>query len=100
MKKLIYLLLSVFITSCSEIEFVYKDNKNLINPLFEKTEVNASGLDVAYISSYIPMVFGENRDNDFILSINIEEKKTKRSVETNQATSNLKYELIFRNYVF
>ncbi len=95
MKKLIYLLLSIFITSCSEIEFVYKDNKNLINPLFEKTEVNASGLDVAYISSYIPMVFGENRDNDFILSINIEEKKTKRSVETNQATSNLRYELRF-----
>ena len=95
MKKLIYLLLVVFIASCGDIEFVYKDNKNLINPLFEKTEVSTSGLDVAYIGSYIPMIFGENKENDFILSINIEEKKTKRSVETNQAISNLRYELRF-----
>tara|TARA_B100000989_G_scaffold254407_1_gene203112 strand:- start:1997 stop:2485 length:489 start_codon:yes stop_codon:yes gene_type:complete len=95
MKKLIHLLFIVFISSCGEIKFVYEDNKNLINPLFEKTEVNASGLDVAYISSYIPMIFGENIENDYILSINIEEKKTKRSVETNQATSNLRYELRF-----
>ena len=29
------------------------------------------------------------------LKINIDEKKTKRSVETNQATSNLRYELRF-----
>ena len=95
MKKLIYLLLIILIASCSEIQFVYKDNKNLINPLFEKTEVNTSGLDIAYISSYIPMIFGENKENHFILSINIEEKKTKRSVETNQAVSNLRYELRF-----
>ena len=95
MKKLIYLFLIVFIASCDEIEFVYKENKNLINPLFEKTEVNTSGLDIAYISSYIPVIFGENKENSFTLSINIEEKKTKRSVESNQATSNLRYELRF-----
>ena len=97
MKKLIYLFLIVFIASCDEFEFVYKENKNLINPLFEKTEVNTSGLDIAYISSYIPVIFGENKENSFTLSINIEEKKTKRSVESNQATSNLRYELRF-NY--
>ena len=43
------------------------------------------------------MIFGENKENSFTLSINIEEKKTKRSVESNQATSNLRYELKF-NY--
>ena len=79
MKKLIYLFLIVFITSCSEIEFVYKENKNLINPLFEKTEVNTSGLDIAYISSYIPVIFGENKENNFTLSINIEEKPKDQS---------------------
>ena len=42
------------------------------------------------MNSYIPMFFGENKEKILIFSINIEEKKTKRSVETNQATSNLK----------
>ena len=41
------------------------------------------------------MFFGENKENKFSLSINIEEKKTKRSVETNQATTNLRYQLKF-----
>ena len=39
--------------------------------------------------------FGENRENLYNLIIKIEEKKTKRSVETNQVTSNLRYELRF-----
>tara|TARA_Y200000002_G_scaffold90369_1_gene72749 strand:+ start:648 stop:1136 length:489 start_codon:yes stop_codon:yes gene_type:complete len=95
MKKLAYLFLIFFIASCSDIEFVYKDNKNLINPLYEKTDVNASGVDLVYINSYLPMFFGENKEESFRLLINIEEKKIKRSVETNQATSNLRYELRF-----
>ncbi len=95
MKKPIYLLIFLFVLSCSQVEFVYKDSKNLINPLYEKTQVNTSGLDLNYIGSYLPMFFGENKGNAFSLSINIEEKKTKRSVETNQATSNLRYQLRF-----
>ena len=42
------------------------------------------------------MYFGEKKYNDFSLSINIEEKKTKNSVEKNQAVSNLMYELRFQ----
>ena len=41
------------------------------------------------------MFFGKNNEHVYILKININEKKTKRSVETNQATSNLRYELNF-----
>ena len=41
------------------------------------------------------MFFGKNNEHVYILKININEKKTKRSVETNQATSNLRYELRF-----
>ena len=81
--------------SCSQVEFVYKDSKNLINPLYEKTNISTSGLDLNYINSYLTMFFGENKENKFSLSINIEEKKTKRSVETNQATTNLRYQLKF-----
>ena len=86
-----------FITSCSELEFVYKDEIDIFNPLYKKTDVNISGLDLPFMKSYIPGKFGNKKNSDFDLLINVEEEKTKRSVETNQATSNLRYELIF-NY--
>ena len=41
------------------------------------------------------MSFGENKEEKYNLIIDINEKKTKRSVKTNQVTSNLRYELRF-----
>ena len=92
-----FLLIGLFVlaTSCKNIEFIYDDKKNLLNPLYGKTIVETSGLDMPFIRSYIPMFFGENKTEDYVLSININENKIKRSVETNQATSNLEYELRF-----
>ena len=98
MKSLFFLTIFIFIISCGDIDFVYKENENLINPLYEKTEVNTSGLDINFINSYLPMFFGNKKENRFSLSIEIEQNKIKRSVETNQATSKLKYELKF-NYI-
>ena len=95
MKRLFILTIFIFIISCGDIDFVYKENKNLINPLYEKTEFSTSGLDISFMSPYLLLVFGENKENRFNLSINIEESKTKRSVETNQAVSKLRYELKF-----
>ena len=95
MKKILFVSLFFTIISCSNIEFVYKEKGNLINPLYEKTSVVSSGVDLVFIQSYIPTVFGSVKEKDFNLLINIEEKKIKRSVETNQATSNLRYELRF-----
>ena len=95
MKKIFFISLFFTIISCSNIEFVYKEKGNLINPLYEKTNVVTSGVDLVFIQSYLPTVFGDVMEKDFNLLINIEEKKTKRSVETNQATSNLRYELRF-----
>ena len=95
MKKILFISLFFTIISCGNIEFVYKEKGNLINPLYEKTSVVSSGVDLVFIQSYIPTVFGSVKEKDFNLLINIEEKKIKRSVETNQATSNLRYELRF-----
>ena len=95
MKKIFSIILIFFSTSCSNIEFTYKDNSNLANPLYDKTEVSISGSDLVFINSYVPMFFGTNKNEDFRLLINIKEKRTKRSVELNQATSNLRYELRF-----
>ena len=95
MKKIFFISLFFTIISCSNIEFVYTEKGNIINPLYEKTNFVTSGVDLVFIQSYVPKVFGEVKEQDFNLLINIEEKKIKRSVETNQATSNLRYELRF-----
>ena len=86
--------------SCSDIEFVYKENKNLVNPFFEKTEVSTSGFNIKFMNSYLLMFFGNNIEDNFSLLIDIDQKKTKRSVETNQATSKLRYELKFTYTIF
>ena len=95
MKRLFFVTIFIFIISCSDVDFVYKEDKNLINPLYEKTEVSSSGLNINFMNSYLPMFFGNNKDDQFNLSIKIEQNKTKSSVETNQAVSKLRYELIF-----
>ena len=95
MKKLFLIFLFCFVISCSGVEFIYKNEKNLINPLYQKTKVTTSGTNLSFMNSYLPMFFGESEEHLYNLQINIDEEKTKRSVETNQATSNLRYELRF-----
>ena len=95
MKRLFFVTIFMFIISCGDIDFVYKEDKNLINPLYGKTEVSTSGLEINYMNSYLPMFFGNKKDGPFSLSIKIEENKIKSAVETNQATSKLRYELKF-----
>ncbi len=95
MKKLSFIIIFIFLSSCSSVDFVYNKNQNLTNPLYQKTKVTNAGVEINFFSSYVPMFFGENIENLYNLFIKIEEKKTKRSVETNQATSNLRYELRF-----
>ncbi len=97
MRKLFFVTFFIFIISCGGVDFVYKENKNLINPLYEKTEVSTSGFNINFMNSYLPMFFGSNKDDIFNLSIKIEENKTRSSIETNQAVSKLRYELKF-NY--
>lgn len=84
-----------FVISCGSIDFVYNEKKNLVNPLYQKTEVSTSGVNLNFINSYLPMFFGVNNKNSYSLIIDIKERKTKRSVETNQTASNIKYELRF-----
>ncbi len=96
MNKIFGIFVFLFLISCSNIEFVYEGDKGLINPLYEKTHVKTSGIDEAFINSYISTLFGTNKENQFNLLIKIEEKQTKRSVKLNQTVSNLRYELNFK----
>ena len=95
MKNLFFIFLFCFVVSCGGVEFVYKNEKNPINPLYQKTKVITSGTNLSFMNSYLPMYFGESDEYAYNLLIDVNEKKTKRSVETNQATSNLRYELRF-----
>ncbi len=95
MKNAFVLLLFLTIISCNEIKFVYNEKENLSNPLYENTNVEILGEDLGFLNSYIPVVFGTNKTDDFNLEVKVYEKKTKASVKTNQAVSNLKYELRF-----
>ena len=67
MKKLFGIFVFLFLISCSNIEFVYEDDNGLINPLYEKTHVKTSGIDEAFINSYISTLFGINKENEFNL---------------------------------
>ncbi len=95
MNKIFLILIFLIVSSCNSIEFVYQNNKTDTNPLYGKTKIETSGTDITFIKSYVPSLFGETNNEVFNLLIEIKEKKTKRSVETNQATSNLNYELKF-----
>ena len=60
MKSFFTILIFLILTSCSNIQFVYSDKKNNIDPLFENTDVVASGVDIISINYLIPKFFGKN----------------------------------------
>ena len=93
----IVLAIFLLLTACQNINFTYKENKNLNNPIYNKTSVRFSGLDIPVIYGFSSRYFGNNVENQYDLEINIEEKKVKRAVQTNQAISKLDYEIKF-NY--
>ena len=95
MKKLLYICFFFILVSCGQIDFVLDSDKKSINPLYEKTDINLGGKDIVFLKSYLPMFFGYNKGQEFELSIRVSEKQKKLSVESNQATSNLGYELRF-----
>ena len=95
MKRLVLIFFFIFNFSCSQLEFVYSDKNEGLNPLYNKTNVTTSGLDLIKMKSYTKMMFGDDKEQEFNLYISVFEKKTKRSIETNQATSTLRYELRF-----
>ncbi|MDA9748700.1 hypothetical protein N9U75_00955 [Pelagibacteraceae bacterium] len=92
----IYLILFFFLLSCSNVDFVYKDNVNLTSPLYNKTSFDFSGKDLSSLYRYASRYFGDGKHNEFILKIFIEEKQIKRSVRKNQSISKQDFELLFK----
>ena len=100
LKFYILFLLIFFLLSCSELEFVYNELESPKNPIYEKTSFRISGKDVPEMYNNTLKVLGESDNPSYALEIFINETKTKRSVQTNQAVSKLDYELKFNYSLF
>ena len=91
-----FVILSIlYMASCSGIEFVYKEQENLTNPIYNKTVVNLSGKEIPFTQRYISTYIGNGSDKIYSLGIRIAEEKIKRSVQSNQAVSKMDYNLEF-----
>ena len=81
-----------FIISCSNIEFVLKDN-NQTNPLKDKTlllmDKNLEERFTRSLYSY----FGNNEKYEYILKTKFQEKKENRIVKNNQVAEKIEYTL-------
>ena len=98
--KSFFILFLTFLYSCSDIEFVYNDSYNLNNPLYNKTNIKFEGAENPSFYQYSSRYFGQDKENVYELNIKINEEKTKRAVQTNQAISKLDYKLTYRYELF
>ncbi len=85
----------LFLTTCSSIDFNYKNNRDIINPIYNKVKYTFGGKELVSIYSIASLYFGSNDDPAYEMSIKINEKVTKKSVQKNQALSKVDYELSF-----
>ena len=89
------LFLILLLSSCGAIEFTYKNQDNLTNPVYNKAVVKLSGKEIPFIQRYISEYIGDGTNKKYDLGINIIEEKIKRSVQSNQAISKMDYNLEF-----
>ena len=59
--KILLFLAIFFLTSCSGVDFVYKNNVNLTIPLYNKTLVDFSGVKISSLYRYSSQYFGKNK---------------------------------------
>ena len=93
-KKYIACSLVFFIFSCSNVEFVLKNNDDdNANPLKNKTllliDKNTEERFVRGLYAY----FGNNKNYEYILKINFLEKKENRIIKNNQVAEKIEYTL-------
>ena len=93
--KKIFLVFVFLIVSCKDINFTYKNNSNISNPIYNKSIVEIRGKEILNSYKYISEYFGGGENLEYELDIFIEEIQTKRSVKSNQAVSKVDYELVF-----
>jgi len=89
-KKKFFLVIFVFIFSCSNIEFVLKEDGGT-NRFKEKVLVISEGNRDGRFVKELYSVFGNNTKNEFILITTFVEKKENRIVKKNQVAERVDY---------
>ena len=91
-KKYIFCSFLIFVFSCNNVEFVFKD-KNQTNPLKDKTALlidkNSEEAFIRELYSY----FGNKDKYEYILKTNFLENKENRIVKNNQVAEKIEYTL-------
>lgn len=94
-KKILSISVLLILISCADVSFVYNDDKNLTNPIYEKAHFEFSGKDIPSLYRYTLKYFGKSQKPAFRVVVLVEEEKIKRSVQSNQAISKLDYNISF-----
>ena len=98
-KKIFTLFLFILILSCSNVEFVLKDS-NTPNVLKNNVLVIVSGVEKERYVRELYSFFGSNKDNNYILTTSLYEKKENRVVRKNQVAEKIDFELIINYELF
>ncbi len=93
--RFIVFIILFYIVSCSNLEFVYQNEEDSKNYLYNKTKVEFLGKELPTAYKYSLRYFGSSDLPEYNMFINIEESTKKRSVQSNQAVSKLDYNLRF-----
>ncbi len=89
-KKYISCVLFLFVFSCSNIEFVLKENTQE-NPLKNKTTLLIDKKSDERFVRSLYSYFGNNKNYEYILKVKFVEKKENIIVKTNQVAEKIKY---------
>ena len=84
------------LASCTNINFLLAENMG-VNFLKNKTTVYISGWDNPVLKEAFFLKLGEASDNRFMLTAEVFQKQTKRSVDENQVAKKIDYKIII-NY--
>jgi len=96
--RFVYISIVVFFSliSCTNINFLLDENIG-VNFLKNKTSVYMSGWDNPVLKEAFFLKLGETVDNKFLLTAEVIQEQTKRSVDENQVAKKIDYKIII-NY--
>ena len=96
--RLVFISVVVFysLASCTNINFLLDENSGT-NFLKNKTSVYISGWDSPVLKEAFFLRLGETVDNKFLLTAEVIQEQTKRSVDENQVAKKIDYKIII-NY--
>ena len=98
-KKLLFSIFLFFLFSCSNIDFVLKEN-DMVNPYKNKTTIVFDGTKEKKFAQEVTLFFGNKKNAEFLLITSFSEKKENRLVKKNQVAEKIDYELTINYEMF